>query len=139
MEKILKGLLIFGGGYFIFDGLLHFLGVKLLSVSSWPESAKSYANLINMLYGSSAFLAALFAFIIQKNLKKYKSLVIISGIWAIFHGLVLLILVLTNNYQQLFQPFPSLLVWLRFYREYLIINSMLLFIYAAITFIWQKS
>lgn len=139
MEKILKSFLIFGAGYFVFDGLLHFLEIKLSSVNTWPESAKAYGNLINMIYASFIFLAAFIAFILQKDPKKYKSLILGSGIWATFHGLVLIFLVWSNNYQQIFQNFPSLLVWLPFYREYLTATALLLFIYSTTVYIWYKS
>lgn len=138
-EWIIRGLLIFGGCYLIFDGLLHLLGIKLSSVKDWSEPAIAYASLINMLYGSFAFLAALFSFIIQKDLKKYKSLAVASSIWATFHGVLLLFLIWTNNYQIIFQNSPSLLVWLPIYREYLTINAVLLFTYSISVYFWQKS
>lgn len=131
-------MLIFGGVYFIFDGLLHLSGVKLSSVNNWPSAAISYANLINFIYASFIILAACFVFVIQKDLKKYKSFVILSGIWAIFHGLILIFLVWTNNYQQIFQNYPSLLAWLPIYREYLTFNSLLLFVYSITVYLWQK-
>ncbi len=138
IEKILRGLLIFGGCYFVFDGLLHLSGFKLLSVESWPAAAKAYANLINVIYASFVFLASIFVFIMQKNLKKYKSLIVLSAIWAPCHGLILIFLVWTNNYQQIFQAFPSLLVWLPIYREYITINALLLVIYSITVYIWKK-
>lgn len=138
MEKLLRGFLIFGGIYFIFDGLLHFLGIKLVSVSSaWSESATNYANLINHIYASFVFLAALISFIIQKDLKKYKTLVVVSAVWSSFHGLVLLYLVWTQNYQQVFKSLPSLLVWLPFYKEYLAFNAILLLAYSGVVYIWS--
>ena len=139
IEKILRFFLIFASGYFIFDGLLHFLGVKLLTVNSWPDAAKVYANLINIIYASFIFLASYIAFMLQKDLKKYKSLIKGSGVWALIHGLALIFLVWTNNYQQIFQNFPSLLIWLPVYREYLGANALLLFSYSVTVYIWQKS
>lgn len=142
IKSILQGFLIFGGCYFIFDGLLHLSGIKLSSVNGvWPISATSYAGLLNYIYASFVFLAALISFIIQKDLEKYKVLVITSAIWALFHATLLLFLVLTQNYQQIFQDFPSLLVYLPFYREYLIFNAGLLFLYSGIVYLYfrQKS
>ncbi len=139
VEKILRFLLIFGGCYFVFDGLLHISGIKLSSVDSWPEGALGYANLINSIYASFVFLAAAFIFVIQKDLSKYKSLVVATGVWALFHALLLLFLVWSNNYQQIFQNSPSLLVWLPIYREYLTMNSVLLVIYSITVYFWYKS
>lgn len=138
LEKVLKVLLIFGGCYFIFDGLLHFLGIKLQSVQSWPESAIEYANLINIIYASFIFLAAIFIFVIQKDIQKYKNLIVLSSIWALFHGLLLIFLVWSNDYQHIFQNYPSLLVWLPVYREYLTINAILLFVYSVVVYFWSK-
>lgn len=139
LEKFLKSFLIFGAIYFIFDGLLHFLGIKLASVNNWPDFAKAYANLINVLYGSFIFLAAGIIFIIQKDLQKYKNIVLLSAVWSLFHGVALLYLVWNNDYQQVFKNYDSLLVWLPIYREYLTLNSILLLIYSIIVYFWKTS
>lgn len=137
LEKLLQGFLIFGGAYFIFDALLHFSNIKLSStLGVWPTSAVSYANFLNYLYGSFVILAAAFSFIIQTDLKKYKTLVIASAFWAFFHAILLLFLVWTNNYQQVFQDLPSILVWLPFYKEYLTCNAILLLIYSGLVYKW---
>ena len=139
LDQVLRGLLIFAGCYFIFDGLLHFIGIKLSSAQDvWPASASSYADLIDHLYASFIFLAALIAFIIQQDLRKYSKIVAVSAVWAFFHGLVLLSLVGTQNYQQIFKSLPSLLVWLPFYREYLLMNAILLFIYSGVAYAWIR-
>ncbi len=138
-EKLLRGFLNFAGIYFIFDALLHFSGIKLASVNGvWPSSAISYAHLLNYIYASFVILAALIAFIIQKDPIKYKSIIKLSAIWAIFHGVILLTLVWTQNYQQIFQDLPSLLVWLPIYREYLVFNAILLFIYSLLVYLWFR-
>ena len=138
-EKILKAFLIFAGCYFIFDTLLHLSNIKLSSVlNSWPSSAFSYAHLLNYIYASFVLLSACICFVIQKDLKKYKTLIIISGIWAVFHGTVLLYLVGIDNYQEVFKQLPSLLVWLPFYKEYLSFNALLLFLYSAVVYLWRK-
>ena len=138
-EKLVRGFLIFAGVYFIFDGLLHISGIKLLSVAGvWPESAISYANILNYLYSSFIFLAAAFALVLQRDINKYKSLIIVSAFWALLHGFGLLFLVWTQNYQQIFQNLPSLLVWLPIYREYLTANAILLFIYSLTVYLWVR-
>jgi hypothetical protein len=140
MKNFLRGYLIFGGCYFILDALLHFSNLKLLSAeNTWPTSALSYARLINFLYASFVLLVASIIFVIQKDLKKYHSLVLISAIWALFHGIILLWSTWTQDYQQIFMQVPSLLVWLPFYREYLSLNSLLLFLYSGTVYayFWQ--
>lgn len=105
----------------------------------WSESALVYADLLNHIYGSFILLAALMAFVLQSNLKKYKTLIIASSFWALFHAILLLFLIWTNNYQQIFRDLPSLLVWLPFYKEYLTFNSLALLTYSAIVFLWMRS
>lgn len=139
IEKVLRGMQIFGVGYFIFDSLLHFSNIKLLSaIGIWPQSAISYAQLINYIYGSFVILAAVFLFIIQKDLKKYQTLVIFSSFWALFHGAILIFLVWSQNFQEIFKKLPSILVFLPFYREYLTFNALLLFAYASLVYIWMR-
>lgn len=139
IKNILRGLLIFGGCYFIFDAVLHFSGLKLVSVEDqWSPSALSYAQLINFIYASLLFLAASMAFIIQKDLKKYQAIVLVSAAWAFFHGMILLFLVWGHNYQKIFQEYNSLLIWLPFYREYITGNSLLLFLYSGIALVYLK-
>ena len=140
IEKILRGFLIFGGAYFIFDGLLHFFNIKISSANSaWPQSAISYAGLLNSIYASFIFLAAAIAFVIQKDLKKYKAVLVVSSVWAIIHGSVLLFLVWTQNYQQIFKDLPSLLVWLPFYNQLVLIEGGVLIIYSGIVYLWARS
>lgn len=139
IQKVIRGLIIFAGMYLLFDALLHFFGTKLLSVAGvWPESAVSYSNLINRLYASFVILAAMTAYVVQKDLKKYKYIIYFSAVWALFHGALLLFLVLTQNYQLTFKNLPSLLVWLPFYREYLVLNAIALLIYSLIVYIWFR-
>lgn len=140
LEKLLRVFLIFGGAYFIFDGLLHFFNVKLYSVGNfWPKSAVSYGELLNAIYASFIFLAAGVIFIIQKDLKKYQLIIKFSAVWAFFHGSILVFLIYTQNYQEIFKSLPSLLVWLPFYREYLLINSILLFLYSGVVYLWIRN
>lgn len=132
--------MIFGGVYFIFDGLLHFFNIKISSVNgAWPQSAISYAGLLSSIYASFIFLVAAIAFVIQKDLKKYKAIIVVSSVWAIIHGSVLLFLVWTQNYQQIFQDLPSLLLWLPFYNQYVLIEGLVLIIYSGIVYLWTRS
>lgn len=140
LEKLLRSFLIFGAAYFIFDGLLHFFNIKLSSAANlWPGSAISYGGLMNAIYASFIFLASGIMFIIQGDLEKYKAIIRFSAIWALFHGSILVFLISTQNYQEIFKSLPSLLVWLTFYREYLLINSILLFLYSGIVYLWIRS
>lgn len=126
--------------YLIGDGLIHLVNIRLQSVQNiWPQSAISYAILLNSIYASFVFLASILVLIAQKDLKKYKSLILASGIWSIFHGLLLVYITLSQNFMASFLNYPSLYVWLPFYNQYLLFEAFLAFFYAILTFVWNKS
>lgn len=125
--------------YLIGDGLIHLLNIRLNSILNvWPSSAISYAVLLNSIYASFIFLAASLILIAQTNLKKYKDLILISAIWAIFHGILLIYLSLTQNFMISFANAPSLSVWMSFYDKYLIFEAIISFIYAILVFLWRN-
>lgn len=136
IEKTLRIFLTFLAIYLILDGGIHLFNIRLQSVTNiWPLSALSYASFINALYASFVFLTAGLVLTAQASLKKYKSLILVSGFWAIFHGLLLIYLSLTQNFPL---NLPSLYVWLPFYNLYLVAEALLSFIYATLVFIWIK-
>ncbi len=125
--------------YLIGDGAIHLLNIRLGSVINiWPVSAVSYAVLLDSIYASFVFLIAALILVAQADLKKYKSLILVSGIWAIFHGTLLLYLNSTQNFGNDFFNHPSLLVWIPFYNQYLFFEALLSFVYAVVVFIWNK-
>ncbi|HBQ50515.1 hypothetical protein A3B42_00400 [Candidatus Daviesbacteria bacterium RIFCSPLOWO2_01_FULL_38_10] len=125
--------------YLIGDGVIHLLNIRLGSVINvWPTSAVSYAILLDSIYASFVFLAAALILVAQTDLKKYKSLIFVSGIWAIFHGTLLLYLNSTQNFGNDFFNYPSLLVWMPFYNQYLFFEAILAFIYAIVVFLRHK-
>lgn len=139
MEKILRPFLIFGGAYFIFDGLLHLSGVKLTSVINiWPQSALNYSKLLNYLYASFIILSGVMALFFQSDIKKYKTMIIISAIWALFHGAILLLLVNLEGYGEVFKGLDSLKVYLPFYEQYLTFNATMLFLFSGVVFLWWR-
>ncbi len=139
MEKTVRGFLIFGACYLILDGLIHFFNLRLSSTQSiWPESASSYATLLDMVYASFVFLTASFVLIIQSDVKKYKNFIVVSSFWAFFHGCLLIFLSVGQNLTMKAVGFPSLYVWSPFYNQYLLGEAGLLFIYASLVLIWIK-
>lgn len=140
VERLLRILLNFLVVYLILDGVIHLLNIRLQSVANiWPASAISYATLLDFIYASFVFLAAMLLLVAQKSLTKYKSLIFISSIWAVFHGLLLVRLSFTQDFMNKFAGLPSLYVWMPFYDQYLIIEAFLAFVYAALVFIWLKN
>ncbi len=125
--------------YLIGDAAIHLFNIRLSSVANvWPDSALNYAVLLNTIYASFVFLAAILIFSAQKDLKKYKDLVFASSFWAVFHGLLLLYLTLTNNFMASFLNYPSLYVWIPFYNQYLLFEATLAFVYAFLVWNWVR-
>lgn len=140
IEKLLRGYINLLGIYLIIDGAIHLFNIRLQSVVNvWPQSALSYATLLNVIYASFVFLAATLVFVAQKDLKKYKTLIMISAIWAFIHGLLLIFLSLTQNFSANFLILSSLSVWIPFYDQYLLLESFLAFVYVVLVFIWIKN
>lgn len=140
LEKILRIFLNFLAVYLLLDGTIHLLNIRLQSVANiWPASSLSYATLLNAIYASFVYLAAILVLVAQTALKKYKSLILASGIWSVFHGLLLIYLSSSQNFMNIFLNFPSLYVWMPFYNYYLFFEALLSLIYAGLVFIWIKN
>lgn len=139
LEKAIRGLLIFGSVYFFVDGLIHLLNIKLISVQTvWPQSAIAYSILLDAIFASFIFLAACIALVLQSDLKKYKTAILVSSIWAIWHGLLLIFLSFNLNLVQLTITWPSVHLWFPFYDQYLAFQGYLLLLYPIVALIWFK-
>ncbi len=139
IQKLLRIFLNFGAVYLIFNGLVYLFNIRLASVENvWPISAIYYARLLDAIYASFVFLAAVLIFIAQKDLKKYKDLIFYSTIWAFFHGVLLIFLSLTQNFTKDSPSLPSLYIWIPFYSQFLLFEVLLLFIYIVLVVLWFK-
>lgn len=139
MQRLIRLILFFLALYLIGDGVIHLFNIRLNSVVGiWSNSAISYATLLNAIYASFVFLAAILILVVQFSLKKYKNLILASSIWALFHGLLLIYLTSTQNFLSNFSNLPSLYFWMPFYNQYLLFEAFLSFAYAILIFIWSK-
>lgn len=139
LGRLLRGFLLFGSIYLAVDGLVHITGIRLFDVRRlWAQDALSYAALLNHIYASFVFLAAAIAFEIQRDVKKYRNLIRISGIWALLQGLLLFYLSFNFDFALAFNFSPSLAVWLPFYNYYLWVEAMLLIGYAILGIIYSR-
>ncbi len=140
MEKIIRILLIVGGCYLLADGIIHLTDMRLLSVKEvWPEDALIFAQFMSRLYGSFVILAGLLCLIIQKDIKKNKSLLQVAAIWAFIHSCLLVTISINTNFTKIYDKYPSVYVWMPFYNSYLYFEIFLLFIVSALTAVWLKS
>ncbi len=139
MQKLLRIYLNFGAVYLIFDGLIYLFNIRLASVVNvWPTSALSYARLLDTVYASFVFLAAILIFIAQRDLEKYKNLIFCSAIWAFFHGFLLVSFSLTKTFNNDLSLLPSLHIWIPFYSQFLLFEAALLFVYIVLVILWFK-
>lgn len=140
IDKFLRVFLIFGFFYFLFEAVLYLSNIRLSDVNtSWPESAKVYAGLINHVLGSFELLFSVLCFELQTNLKKYAKLIKISGFWALIHAAVLIILSIGNNFTNIFSVAPSLYVWFPFYNQYVALEGIILISYSVLVYFWLKN
>lgn len=140
MQSLLKGFLFFGAIYLFFDSLIHFFDIKLLDVkNAWPLSAIEYARLLDKISGAFFLLIAIVAFVLYKNLEKYRIIVYCSAVWTLFLGLTFIFLGLSTNYSRAFEFISSLSFWLPFYRQYLFLEAGALILYSVVVFLWFRS
>lgn len=138
LQPVIEKYLLFGAVYFSVDGLIHLLNFKLGSTQSWPSSAITYVTLLNMIYGSFVILAGAISFEFQKDVKKYSKLIMLSAIWALLHGCLLIFISSKFNFMTNFSGYPSLYLWLPNYNYYLYFEAILLIVYSILVFIWRK-
>lgn len=139
IEKILRGFLIFGFFYFLFEAILYLSNIRLTDVdASWPASAKGYTKLISQVLGSFELLLSFVCFELQKDIKKYSRLIKLSGVWTLVHGGVLISLSATNNFTGIFAPMSSLYVWAPFYNQYVLFEAGILIFYSLIVILWSR-
>lgn len=125
----------------IFEGLLYFFNIRLTDIKNiWPVSALVYAELIEKVLGSFLlFVAAVIIFEVQRNPLKYKNFIKIGGIWAFFHGLLLIFLSTTQNYLEVFKAYPSLFVWFPMYEKFVILEGVVAILFSILVYIWLKN
>ncbi len=136
-SKIVKYFLLFASVYFLIEAVFHFSGLRLMStLSRWSVSAFTYGEFMSNLYASFILLAALLAFEAQRDVKKYKNMIYLTGVWAFFHGALLLYKLLNVDFVKAFDGYSSLYVWIYWYNYYLVFESLLAFLYGFFVFLW---
>lgn len=139
IEKLLSGLIILGSLYLVFESILHVFNIRLLDAESvWPVSALAFSRLIDQIYGSFALLLSVTLFEIQKDLAKYKRIIIIFAFWSLSHAVFLIYTSLNNNFKTLFNPVYSLAVWSALYNQYLLLEAFLLIFFSLVVFLWVR-
>ncbi len=93
---------------------------------------------MGLILGSMFLLAAILALEIQRDLQKYKNFVVLSSVWTIFHGGILIYLSIINDYLKVYQNLPSLFVWIPFYNQFLLLEGAVLIIYSLLVWAWIK-
>lgn len=138
LNSFLRYYLTLGGIYLLLDALIHLFDIKLIDVRGiWPNLALIYGQFMAYLYASFAILASILAIAAARNLDKYKLLIVITGFWALFHGLLLILFSLAVDFE-VFSATPSVFVWIPFYNLYLIFEGVLLIGLSLTIYFWAK-
>lgn len=136
-EKLARSVILVGGCYFLAESIIHATNIRLIQVTSiWPTSALVFTSWMSEYYASFALLAALFLFIVQSDMHKYKIFVRLTGIWGLLHGILLIYKSVSVDFSSAYDGLPSLAVWISSYNEYLLFEACLLFIYWGVTQKW---
>jgi hypothetical protein len=139
LEKILQGMFRFGSFFLFVLAIIHIFDIRFGDVNLiWPQDALIYSKLLSRLFGSFSLILAILAWEVSNNLKKYQKLVILTAWWGIFHALLEIFSALTNPYNELFSQNPSIKVWIPQYNYNLILEAILLIIYAFVVFLWIR-
>lgn len=140
IEKFFRLVLIFWALYLLFESALYLFHIRLTDPKNvWPISAVVYGQLIEKVLGSTFLFVAVIIFEVQKNLLKYKTFIKLSGIWAFFHGLLLIFLSTTQNYEEVFKSFPSLFVWFPLYENYVFLEGVAAVGFSILVYLWLKN
>jgi hypothetical protein len=137
VKSLLRIYLIFGAVYLLCDSLIHLFNLRLADVGGrWSQDALAYAWLLNQIYASFVILVASLALVIQTNLEKYKLFVRVSGIWSLFHSILLIFAGRNLDLGSFYTTTPSLTFWLPFYNQYLYLEALLLLGYFILSTIY---
>lgn len=139
-QNILKVFLLLGAVYLSADAAVHFLDIKLIDIgSSWSASALAYARLLDKVAGVFIFLTAAIIFVIQKDPKKYKAIIYLSGVGSLLLGASFIYLGISTDYLRVFSAFPSLSFWIPSYKNFLFLEAGALICYSAVVYLWFRS
>lgn len=139
MEKIIRAYLIFGGFYMLGEALVHFSNIKLADVSTiWSKDALTFSSWISTLYGSTTLFMSLLLFSIQGKVEENKKIVKVLAFYALFHGVLVTYASLTIRFDEIFHNLSSLSFWLPTYNGYLLLESLLLFGFAFLVYLWLR-
>lgn len=139
LEKILRIIIIFWGIYLAVESFLYFFNVRLISVGNfWLPSASVYSRFTERILGSVFLFLLILLFEVQKDLNKYKNLIIISGFWTLFHGCLMIYLSFLHDYPKIYNGMPSLYVWLPLYNQYVFLEGVILIAYSIVVYFWVK-
>ena len=133
IPKILRSILLFWGIYLLFEAAIYLFDIRLIDTRAvWQFSAITYAQYIDRILGSIFLFLSIIILEIQKDLKKYKKIIVLSSFWAFFHGMFLVYLSVSQNYVKIYENIPSLYVWFPLYTQYVSLEGLFLIIYSIL-------
>lgn len=140
LNKIVRAYLIFGGIYMLAEALIHFSGVKLTDVGIlWSKDSLTFSSWVSTLYGSTTLFLSMLLLYIQHNVHENKKIIKVLAFYALFHGVLVTYASLTIRFDEIFQDLSSLSFWLPSYNVYLLLEALLLFVFALLVYLWSKN
>jgi hypothetical protein len=122
------------------ESVLHASGMRLTSVQGiWSPAAVKYAGFLETLYASFALFVGLLALEAQRSLAGYRRFLYATGAWSCLHGLLLAELAFSPDLLLALDEFPSLHVWIPGYREYLVLEAVVLWSFSLLVLAWSRS
>ena len=99
------------GIFLLMDSGVHLFILRLKDVDGvWPNSALAFSRFLSQIYGSFTLLTALIILEISRKVREYKDFLFILGLWSLFHGIILLYL-LVKGFFDSFGDYASLYLY----------------------------
>ncbi len=126
--QTLKKILQFGFAFMIFEATYHFSGLRTNGVENiWPESAVTFSKLFVLLWSSISLFMSGLLYHLQKSIEKNQEIIIWTGFFSLFHGLLLWFVALQHIEKT--WPLANLYAWLPNYSGQLFVEGFILILY----------
>ena len=140
LSGFVRGAIIFIAAFLFCNALVYLFALRLIDVNNvWPAEAVTYARWMGYYYASFVIIMVCILLIVQKNIYHFKKLIFVSGIFAFFHGLLLLYASVSENFDSVYNSHPSLMVWMPSYDSFLLLEAVIAIVYAALILLWKRS
>ncbi len=139
LTKLVRVYMIFGSVYLGLESLIHFSNLRLLDIySTWPKEVATFSSWMSIFYASLAAFLSILLLVLQSDLEKNRATIKLVSLYGIFHGSLLIFASFTVSFDQIYTLHPSLGFWLPSYNSFIFVEAVLLYVFAALVYLWQK-